>query len=134
MALRKHAMVSLRCPRCGTVSHLTDARFCGHCGSNLTDAPPPLPQWERPAPAKYSHVAMARIALSCPDCGEPMRFGFRHICRRCGARLVMVPRLFHPNHCRVYVAGPRAAMADLVVEVFWLLVGFATLALIVRLI
>jgi hypothetical protein len=59
---------------------------------------------------------MPRMALSCPECGEPMRFGFRRVCRRCGARLVMVPRLLHPNHYRVYVAGPRAALADLAVE------------------
>lgn len=71
---------------------------------------------------------MARIALSCPDCGEPMRFGFRKVCRRCGAKLVMVPRLLHPNHVRVYVAGPRAALADLAVEGFWLLAGLAVLA------
>ena len=57
-----------------------------------------------------------------------MRFGFRHVCRRCGARLVMVPRLLHPNHCRVYVAGARAALADLAVEGFWLVVGLAVLA------
>jgi hypothetical protein len=77
---------------------------------------------------------MSRIALSCPECGEPMRFGFRKVCRRCGARLVMVPRLLHPNHFRVYVAGPRAALADLAVEGFWLLVSLAVLAAIVRLI
>lgn len=57
-----------------------------------------------------------------------MRFGFRHVCRRCGARLVMVPRLLRPNHVRVYVAGPRAALADLAVDVFWLAVGIAALA------
>ncbi len=73
---------------------------------------------------------MTRMALSCPECGEPMRFGFRRVCRRCGARLVMVPRLFHPNHVRVYVAGPRAALADLGVEFFWLAVVLGAMALI----
>jgi hypothetical protein len=73
---------------------------------------------------------MSRIALSCPECGEPMRFGFRKVCRRCGAELVMVPRLFHPNHVRVYVKGPSAAFAGLMVEVFWGAVIFGVLALI----
>ncbi len=76
---------------------------------------------------------MARMALSCPECGEPMRFGFRHLCRRCGAHLVMVPRLLHPSHVRVYVAGPRAALADLLVEGFWLAVNLAVLAAIAAL-
>jgi len=58
-----------------------------------------------------------------------MRFGFRHICRRCGARLVMVPRLFHPNHFRVYVAGPRAALADLAVEGSGMLIMLAVMGL-----
>jgi predicted amidophosphoribosyltransferase len=122
------------CPRCGAVTHLADARFCGYCGASLAEAKPGLPAWQRPSPAKYSHVAMARIALSCPECGEPMRFGFREECRRCGAKLVMVPRLLHPNHVRVYVAGPRAALADLAVEGFWSLVSLAVLAAIAALI
>jgi hypothetical protein len=42
----------------------------------------------------------------------------------------MVPRLLHPNHFRVYVAGPRAALAELAVEVFWLAVVLGVLALI----
>ncbi|MHB8383387.1 MAG: hypothetical protein ACYDC3_13750 [Candidatus Binataceae bacterium] len=62
-----------------------------------------------------------------------MRFGFRHICRRCGAQLVMVPRFLHPNHVRVYVAGPRAAAADLAVEGFWLVFNLAVLAGVVAL-
>jgi hypothetical protein len=41
----------------------------------------------------------------------------------------MVPRLLHPNHVKVYVAGPRAALADLLVECFWLIVGLGALAL-----
>ena len=57
---------------------------------------------------------MSRMALRCPECGEPMRFGFRKVCRRCGAKLVMVPRLFHLSHVRVFVAGPRAALTALV--------------------
>jgi len=128
VALRKKMATLPTCPRCGSAAHLADARFCGHCGANLTDSQSALPAWQRPAPAKFSHVSMARIALSCPDCGEPMRFGFRKVCRRCGAKLVMVPRLLHPNHVRVYVAGPRAALADLAVEGFWLLAGLAVLA------
>jgi len=128
MALRKRLVRLPVCPRCGAASHLADARFCGYCGTNLAEAKPGLPRWQQPKPAKYSHVSMARLALSCPECGEPMRFGFRRVCRRCGARLVMVPRLLHPNHFRVYVAGPRAALADLAVEGFWLLVTLAVLA------
>lgn len=73
---------------------------------------------------------MPRIALSCPECGEPMRYGFRKICRRCGAELVMIPRLFHPNHVRVYIKGPRAALANLLVEFFWFAVVIGALALI----
>ena len=116
------------CPRCGARAHLPGARFCGRCGASLAGDPTELPKWQKPKPARYSHVSMARMALSCPECGEPMRFGFRRVCRRCGARLVMVPRLLHPNHFRVYVAGPRAALADLAVEGFWLIVGLAVLA------
>ena len=71
-----------QCPRCGATAHLPGARFCGHCGASLEDGARELPAWQRPANARYSHVSMARIALSCPECGEPMRFGFRHVCRR----------------------------------------------------
>lgn len=128
MARPKRNAAFPTCPQCGAISHHQDARFCSYCGASLADAKPELPAWQRPAPSRYSHIAMARMALSCPECGEPMRFGFRKVCRRCGARLVMVPRLLHPNHVRVYVAGPRAALAELAVEVFWLLVGLAVLA------
>ncbi len=120
--MQQSAANSPVCPICGATAHLPGARFCGNCGASLTGT-----AHERGRP-KYSHVSMTRIALSCPECGEPMRFGFRHICRRCGARLVMVPRLLHPNHVRVYVAGPRAAFADLAVEGFWLIVGVSVLA------
>jgi predicted amidophosphoribosyltransferase len=115
---RKAATIA-SCSGCGAVAHLPGARFCGHCGARLDADVAELPEWQKPKPAKYSHVVMSRIALSCPECGEPMRFGFRKVCRRCGARLVMVPRLLHPNHFRVYVAGLRAALAGLAVEVFW---------------
>ncbi len=121
--VRVKSAVAPSCPRCGAAALFPNARFCGHCGASLAETKSELPEWQRPAPARYSHVSMARMALSCPECGEPMRFGFRHVCRRCGARLVMVPRLFHPNHFRVYVAGPRAALADLAVElVGWIIV------------
>lgn len=130
MSPRKNVMNVMTCPSCGAAVHHADARFCGYCGASLTDARSGLPAWQRPAPAKYSHVSMPRIALSCPECGEPMRFGFRKICRRCGARLVMVPRLLHPNHFRVYVAGPRAVLAELGVELFWLAVVLGIMALI----
>ncbi len=118
------------CPRCGAAALFPNARFCGHCGASLAGDPDNLPRWQHPAPAKYSHVSMSRMALSCPECGCPMRFGFRHVCRRCGAHLVMVPRLLHPNHYRVYVAGPRAALADLAVEGSGLLIMLAAMALI----
>jgi predicted amidophosphoribosyltransferase len=118
------------CPRCGAAAHLAGARFCGQCGASLTEAKPELPHWQRPAPPKYDHVAMSRWALSCPECGEPMRFGFRHVCRRCGAELVMVPRILHPSHVRVFVRGPRAAFYELAKELFWLLIGLGILALI----
>lgn len=123
-----NALAAAACPRCGAAALFPDARYCGHCGASLTGAEPDAAARRQPATARYSHVAMRRIALSCPECGEPMRFGFRRVCRRCGARLVMVPRLLHPNHVRVYVAGPRAALADLAVDVFWLAVVIAALA------
>ena len=114
------AAVFPSCSRCGAVALFSNARFCGHCGAPLTGGHSDLPEWQRPASAKYQHVVMSRIALSCPECGYPMRFGFRKVCRQCGAKLVMVPRLFHVNHVRVYVAGPRAAFTALGVEcVHW---------------
>lgn len=130
MALPKTVASLPTCQHCGAVAHSADARFCSYCGTSLTDSASELPSWQRSTPAKYSHVSMARIALSCPECGEPMRFGFRKVCRRCGARLVMIPRLLHPNHFRVYVAGPRAALTELGIELFWLVAVFGVLALI----
>ena len=132
MAPRKKVAGFAACSRCGSVKHAADARFCGHCGASLSDSGSELPTWQRPTPARYSHVAMSRMALSCPECGEPMRFGFRKVCRRCGAKLVMVPRLLHPYHVRVYVKGPRAALAELGVELFWFAVIIGVLALIGR--
>src|SRR6266851_7415161 len=120
MALRNKVGSFPACSRCGASAHLPDARFCGHCGAALSNGAAALPAWQWPPPAKYDHIAMSRMALSCPECGEPMRFGFRKICRRCGAELVMVPRLLHPYHVRVYVKGPRAALATLAVEAAWL--------------
>jgi predicted amidophosphoribosyltransferase len=120
------------CPRCGAATHAAGARFCGHCGARLDADASGLPEWQRPAPAKYNHVVMSRIALSCPECGEPMRFGFRKVCRRCGAKLVMVPRLLHVNHVRVYVAGPRAAFTALGVEAVHWAIAIAALALLVK--
>ena len=59
-----------------------------------------------------------------------MRFGFRHVCRQCGARLVMVPRILHPNHYRVFVGGPSAAVYELAGDLFWFAVVLGMLALI----
>jgi hypothetical protein len=61
-----------------------------------------------------------------------MRYGFRKVCRRCGAELVMIPRLLHPNHVRVYVKGLRAALAQLSIEVFWFALVIGALTLIAR--
>jgi len=72
------------------------------------------------------------MALSCPECGEPMRFGFRKVCRRCGAKLVMVPRLFHPYHVQVYVAGPTAALTALTVEGIHLAILIAAFVLLAK--
>ncbi len=130
MAWRKTAVAFPTCPRCGAQQHHAGARFCSLCGASLTVAAPEMPAWQRPAPSNYSHIAMSRMALSCPECGEPMRFGFRKVCRRCGAELVMVPRVLHPYHMRVYVKGPRAALAELAVEATWLVIGLTVLALI----
>ncbi len=94
--------------RCRAVMHVAETRVCSQRGASLVDNTGKLPTRQRPAPAKYSHIAMSRMALRHPECGEPMRFGFRKVCRRCGAELIMVPRLLHPYHMRVYVKGPRA--------------------------
>jgi predicted amidophosphoribosyltransferase len=125
-------VIAAVCPRCGAAAHAAGARFCSHCGASLTAASTDLPEWQRPAPAKYHHVVMSRIALSCPECGAPMRFGFRKVCRQCGARLVMVPRILHPNHYRVFVGGPSAALYALAGEVFWLAVIIGAMVLIGR--
>ena len=60
------------CPRCGVAALFPHAQFCGHCGASLAADPANVPRWQRPAPPRYSHVVMARIALSCPECGAPM--------------------------------------------------------------
>lgn len=127
---QRSVAVPAACPSCGAQSLHAGVRFCSHCGANLTDAKDDLPAWQHPVPAKYSHVVLNRKALSCPECGYPISLGFKHMCRRCGARLVMVPHLFHPNHVRVYVAGPRAALADLAVEGSALIIMLAVMALI----
>ncbi len=125
----RNQMTNLQsCPRCGAAALFYNAPFCGHCGASLADDPGNLPRWQRPATAKYSHVVMSRRAMSCPECGYPMTWGFKRVCRQCGAHLVMVPRLLHPNHVRVYVAGPRAALADLAVEGSALLIMLAVMA------
>ena len=74
------------------------------------DSQDELPGRQQPPAAKYGHIALARTALSCPDCGEPMSYGFRKVCRRCDAKLVMIQQIFHPGRVRVFVAGPTAAL------------------------
>jgi hypothetical protein len=129
MALPKNIASFYTCSRCGAVTHLPGACFCGHCGASLGGGGSEMPSWQRPAPARYAHIAMSRMALSCPECGEPMKYGFRKICRRCGAKLVMIPRLLHANHVRVYVAGPRAALTALLVEGTHLVIILAVLVM-----
>ena len=118
------------CPRCGAAALFLNARFCGHCGAPLTGGQSELPHWQRPAPAKYDHVAMSRRALSCPECGYPMTFGFKRVCRRCGAQLAMVPRILHPGHVRVFVRGFRAAGYALAGELLWFAVILVALGMI----
>jgi len=118
------------CARCGAAALFPNARFCAHCGAPLTGGQSDLPDWQRPAPAKYHHVVMSRRAMSCPECGYPMMWGFKKVCRQCGAQLVMVPRLFHPYHVRVFVKGPRAALYELGVDLFWLAVMLGVFVLI----
>jgi|ERR1035437_1629281 predicted amidophosphoribosyltransferase len=120
------------CPSCGASARVPIFRFCSQCGAQLTTEESSLPSLRPPAPAKYQHVSMRRIALSCPECGDAMSFSFRTVCRRCGAELVMIPRLLDWNHVRVYVKGPRAALTALVVEGIHLAILFAVLALIVK--
>ncbi len=59
-----------------------------------------------------------------------MRFGFRHVCRNCGAELCLLPMVFHPNHMRVYVKGFRAAGEMLLYDIVWYSIGIGVLALI----
>ncbi len=59
-----------------------------------------------------------------------MRFGFRHVCRNCGAELCMVPMVFHPNHVRVYTKGLKAAGAMLIYDIVWYAIALGALALI----
>ncbi len=120
------------CPSCGLTRHLPSAGFCSQCGDALTSAETRLAPLQPPAPAKYQHVSMRRIALRCPECGEAMSFSFRKVCRACGAELVMIPRLLDWNHVRVYLKAPRAALTALVVEGVHLAILFALLALIVK--
>ncbi len=120
------------CPQCGARADLRRARFCSECGAQLTSGESSLPSGQRPEAAKYQHVSMRRVALSCPECGYAMSFGFRTVCQHCGAELVMIPRLLDWNHVRVYVTGPRAALTALVVEGIHLAILFAMLALIVK--
>jgi hypothetical protein len=61
-----------------------------------------------------------------------MRFGFRKVCPRCGSKLVMIPRLLHANHYRVYVAGPNAALTALLVEAVHLLIITGALVLLAK--
>ncbi len=130
MASSGRTLAQTNCARCGASALFPNARFCGHCGAPLTGGRSGLPDWQRPAPAKYHHVVMNRRAHSCPECGFPMQWGFKKICRQCGARLVMVPRLLHPNHLRVYVAGPRAALTGLAVDGAALIIALGVMALI----
>lgn len=99
------------CARCGALAHLRDARFCWRCGAELAGPKPDIPAWQRPATAEYDPAAMPRMALSCPECGEPLSFGFRQVCRRCGAELRLVRKLWHRRHYQVFVAGSRAYFA-----------------------
>jgi len=116
------------CPRCGATAHLRGARFCGQCGAALNQSTADLPVWQKPAPAKYHHIVMSRRAMSCPECGYPMMWGFKKVCRQCGAQLVMVPSILHPYHMRVFVRGPSAALYTLAGELLWLAAGLAVLA------
>jgi hypothetical protein len=57
---------------------------------------------------------------------------FRKVCRQCGAKLVMVPRLLHPSHMKVYVAGFKAMPTALFVRVVHLAVLLAGLVVLVK--
>ncbi len=131
MSMARNGAISA-CPSCGATAHLPSSGFCSQCGAQLASAESSSPSLQPLAPAKYQHVSMRRIALSCPECGDAMSFSFRKVCRRCGAELVMIPRLLDWNHVRVYVKGPRAVLTALVVEAVHLAVLFALLALIVK--
>jgi predicted amidophosphoribosyltransferase len=154
VARRKTISAVPTCPRCCATALSLTALFCRHCGASLTEAgtdhthtfiarvrsyfawdaaargePPAPPQ---PRPEKYDDVSTPPMALSCPECGYAMSFGFRDVCRQCGARLVMVPRLLHWNHYEVYVAGPSAAAAALQVKAIKLAVLIAAFVLLAK--
>jgi hypothetical protein len=120
--VRKNIASLPACPHCGASAHHEDDAFC--CGASLSDSQSTLPAWQWPAPD--SHIAMSRIALSCLECGSRCASAHK-VCRRCGARLVMIPRLLHPNHFRLYVAGPRTALAELVVDASLVVIGVLAL-------
>jgi ribosomal protein S27AE len=98
------------CPRCGASALLAGARFCGHCGASLTVSGSGLPQWQRPAPANYSHVVVTHM-LSCPECGAPVPTRrLRYTCPRCGTGLVVMPSFQQPHEMKVYVGGRWTAL------------------------
>ena len=118
------------CPRCGAAPRFSNARFCGHCGAGLADAGSQLPSWQRPAAARYSRITIPRMALSCPECGYGMRFGFRHVCRQCGARLVMVRASCIPITTGCLSADRRRRSTSWPAILFWFAVVLGMLALI----
>ena len=73
---------------------------------------------------------MKRLVLSCPECGEPMPYAFQKVCRRCGAKLIMVPQRFHWKRLRVFVQGPQATLYAFTTLVMYLTVVCAVLLVI----
>jgi predicted amidophosphoribosyltransferase len=127
MARRKLAATFPSCARCGATARSSSAQFCRTCGDKLSRRVGNLTDWQRHAPAKGKVVSMKQHVLSCPECGEPMRYAFRKVCRQCGANLVMMPQRFHWNHMRVFVQGPRATLYTFTSLVIYLAFAFAVL-------
>jgi len=56
-----------------------------------------------------------------------MTWGFKKVCRQCGAQLVMLPSILHPYHMKVFVRGPSAALYELAGYAVWLAIGLGVL-------
>lgn len=71
------------CPKCG-VTLPDGAKFCGSCGSRVTETPAPQPTFTAPVITPAPQPTHAENV--CPGCGEPLPAGAT-FCINCGAKL-----------------------------------------------